>query len=860
MLYSFESLLRLESRPIIGKKAESLLALLEQGVPVPPGAAIDATALESFLQHESLQEPLAACRAGTIGEVELQANFAAAPLPNALVQALRALLESSPETRWAVRSSGVLEDLAEASFAGLYTTVLNVTGFDEIVAAIKTCWASLFGERVQVYLQRQGLEPAQLQLGVVLQHMIPAQKSGVLFTVHPLSGQDTQMLIEAVPGLGEALVSGHLTPDSYTYDWRHEILIEQRIETQEHHLVAIDAPPFTAWQDLDPATAADPVLSLEEVKTICALALSVQQGCGYPVDIEWVWAAGEFYLVQRRPITKLHTRGIEGEWTTADFKDGGVSSDVCTPLMWGLYDYIWEATMPAYLRKTHLLAPESAHVLWGEMYFARPYWNVGAVKAGLKGLPGFVEREFDTDLGIEVAYEGPGHVTPTNPRTLIHGLKVLAALKQAFASRLAFNPVFATRQQKRLDELAVTPIADMTDPALFGAYLQLLRQDYFNSESAYFYHIFDNSNVTTLFKDQFKPYRERINYLALISGLQDLSHLRQNRELWDLSRQYLTAPDTLAYWRDTPEAQLMNDWRTGHSEHGMPAMRQYIHRFGHHSPRELDLTVARFEEDPGFVFTSLKQLLGLDDSANPGLSNQRQHQDYLSERAKLLKAAPWHKRRGLAAALDQLRAFLWWREELRDLSTRMYHQIRRWTLEVAKRLKAAETLMATQDIFFLSLDELDALLSGKLAGPQARQLVLTHRAYYNSFRGFRNPDEIGSRYSGKSRTQSGKVLLGVACSPGTVTGTARVIRDIFDADRLQPGDILITRFTDPGWTPRFSLLAGVATETGGMLSHAAVISREYGIPAVLAVPSLLDRVKDGQQITLDGDRGELLLE
>lgn len=864
MLYTFDHLSQIlqtdpQKLPAIGKKAASLIQLTAYGATVPDGAAFSTEALELFLEPLTTQQ--SDFFAGQLSREDWLDLIKQQDLPDELLDQLKAFLTEQPDTHWAVRSSGIQEDLADASFAGLYSSILNVKGLAAIVEALKTCWASLYSETVQTYAKRQGFQLAQMQMGVVIQRMIPAQKSGVLFTVHPLQGKDTQILIEAVPGLGEALVSGHLTPDSYSYDWKSREIVESHNRVQERCLLAIPEAPFTAWQDLEPAEAERAVLSNAEIAELSQLAVKMQAAYGFPIDIEWCYAEGQFYLLQSRPITQLSYQGIAGEWTTADFKDGGVSSDVCTPLMWSLYDSIWERTMPTYLQKTHLMAAESVDSQWGDMFFGRPYWNVGAVKAGLKLLPGFVEREFDEDIGVEVSYEGDGHVAPNNLRSLSHGLKVLSALKQSFKQRLAFNPGFARRQRQGLTELAACELGDWNDDRLFKAYENLLLEDYFRCESAYFYHIFDNSNVTTLFKDSFKPYQLKVKYLSLISGLSDLSHLRQNHGLWRLSRLIRGQPAYLEYWQGQSIEQIMADWQQQRPAPLFNKLRAYLQEYGYHSTRELDITVPRFSEDPRFVFESLRSLIKMHDDFDPKQINAKQHHEYLLALEKLLAAAPIYKRSKLAKQMEQVRQFLWWREELRDLSTQMYAEVRRWTLLVAERLVARQDLATAEDIFFLTMHQILDLCQQRLSPDAAAEIIAHERAYYASFRNFSNPNELGERYtdSPSKPEVSGQVLSGIAGSAGQITGRARVIRDIHDADRLERGDILITRFTDPGWTPKFGMLAGVATETGGQLSHAAVISREYGIPAVLAVKGLTKRVIDGQQITIDGDRGQVIL-
>lgn len=876
MLLTFQELLQKspEKRPLIGQKALSLLQLQQWGMQVPDGACLSVAAFQLFSQFNQLDSDIQAVfQSPTPPAIDtlqaLQVRIRNGIMPPKLQIPILDWLEQQTNSHWAVRSSGILEDLAGASFAGLYTTQLNIQGETHLFEAIKDCWASLFHERLLKYVYDKKLPIEKLGLALILQAMVPAQKSGVLFTVNPIQGRDKEMWIEATWGLGEALVSGLVTPDQYGYDWFNEQETHRQINDKAIAIWPLAEAPFTHQQALTVEQRHAEVLSLAEIRELVNLSLTIQEQAGFPVDIEWAKDEQQFYILQSRPITSLHYQGIGGEWTTADFKDGGVSSSVCSPFMWSLYDHIWEQTMPAYLAKTKLLAPELPE-RWGDMFFGRPYWNVGAVKAGLKRLPGFVERQFDESLGIEVCYQGQGYMTPFGLGTLWHGLQVLSALKQSFSEQLQGCPSFAQQQRERLAALEQVEPDTMTDQAFLGFYGTLLRQHYTACESGYFNLIFDNSNATTLFQDSFKPYKDKVNYLNLISGLTDLSHLKQNHALWVLSRQIRTNAEALVYWQTHSSAEIRAHWLAGHRGCLLDAFGVYLNEFKHHSTRELDITVPRYGEEPLFPIESLQNTIALDDTHDPQAMNQRQHAAFLAEQATFLALVPWFSRRKMAEKLTQLRQFLWWREELRDLSTQMYAQVRRFTLHLAKRLKMPLMVPVWDepaDIFFLSMTELlqlvdllmgqGTVLSREWSDKFSHSLQRNKR-YYQSFRHFENPNELGSRYTGGASLAddgAANAWRGVACSPGVVTGTARVIRDIFDADRLQSGDILITRFTDPGWTPKFSLLAGVATETGGLLSHAAVISREYGIPAVLAIPHLTEYITDGQKITLDGFQG-----
>ncbi|MDZ7778417.1 MAG: PEP-utilizing enzyme [Gemmatimonadota bacterium] len=202
-----------------------------------------------------------------------------------------------------------------------------------------------------------------------------------------------------------------------------------------------------------------------------------------------------------------------------------------------------------------------------------------------------------------------------------------------------------------------------------------------------------------------------------------------------------------------------------------------------------------------------------------------------------------------------MRRYAWWREEMRDRSTFMYYLVRRWTLEAARRATGAGRLAEAGDIWFLSWRDVVALLEGRLEPARARALIEQGRHVHRSFRDFDNPDEIGAHFRAGEIDLEGDVRRGTPCAGGVVTGRARVLEHLDEAGRVEPGDILVTAFTDPGWTPLFARIAAVVTETGGVLSHAAVISREYGIPAVLEVSGATEAIADGDRIRVDGDRG-----
>ena len=652
----------------------------------------------------------------------------------------------------AVRSSASAEDGGQVSFAGQFRSFLNLRTVEAVQTAMRQCQESLTAPSVLDYCRKSGIDPQSLTMGVIVQRMVQPELAGVVFTINPATGEE-KLVIEACEGLADRLLAGHQPPLPST-----------------HPLLRRHAP---------------------EIERV---ARAIQRHFGAPQDIEFAIEQGRLWILQSRPITRIQFAPGLGEWTNADFRDGGVSSDVCTPLMWSLYDFIWEGTLKGFLRETRLLEGDFPA---GRMFFGRPYWNLGAVKQCLAKLPGFDEREFDRDLSVQGSDDGASPRTPVTLRGLWRALPTLLAIPSIWKRQQAFDEAFLAggfedlmRSHERIPE------------GVEAAWGELIRGGYWVTESNYFRTIFCASLAKQAFMDSFPE----ADYPALVSALPPLKHLEPTRMLREMAAR-------------------------GETDIG-PLLKQFKHR----SRRELDLRAPRWDEDHAWVESLLRR--------HSKAAGRDPVPAYEEARARALAALPWFKRRRFTRKLDRLRHFLWLREEMRDLSSRMYHLIRRYVLAIAERRGLGD------DIFFMTFPEILAEDRGNIARERER---------YEGFRNFRAPNEIGARFAPAPAPAAG-ALRGIAASRGTARGIARVAHTIEEAMQVEPGSILICPFTDPGWTPVLDRVAGVVTETGGLLSHAAVICREYGIPAVLRVAGATQRIPDRARITVDGGAGFIELE
>ncbi|MFR9751484.1 aminotransferase class III-fold pyridoxal phosphate-dependent enzyme [Nocardia sp. 004] len=775
-----------------GAKAATLHELLSDGFDVPPGFVVPADLDLAAVSEDELTEWVRA-----IGGFPV-----------------------------AARSSGVLEDLDDASFAGQYESYLDITDVATLRSYIEQCRESVHNERVQAYLSRRGLAEADATVAVLVQRMIEARCAGVGFSIDVLSGIEDHAVLETCHGVGERLVSGQVTPTRYTVRLSDGGVVEREAGDEDVRLSTAD-------------TAA-----------LAALLLEVQARRHRPQDIEWaIDSEGALWLLQSRAVTAICWRTDIGQFSDADLRDGGVSARVCTPMMFSLYDNAFQYSMQRFFEGLGLAEP-GVEQDWMAMYYGRAYWNVNAVKKCFQRIPGFDEQHFDDDLGVlnEYGPEGPVR-TPNTPLTIARALPVALAVQRSYREQLATVDEFAASWPAKYaawrERVRALP---QTDAATFAADLaDCLLTVHATTERTYFTTIYHNSSLQT----DFKQLLDKIDAatgattsaIDLMGGLAEISHMALQRGIVELHRVAVESG------LDSPA------WES--------ALAGFLEEQGFHADAELDLTCPRWSEDPQRVRSMIEVMLDHGTApADPAVTLVEQRKRYETELAAVrarVRARPMTRVRyakSLDKQIERMRRYLVARERMREFSSQYYAVVRAYVVEAGTRLAAAGTLEYADDVFQLTIHELTDLVSGRVAAAELAPVIAYRRAMYAGYRDLTPPHELGGGVTVAAVREAGDGdLSGLGCSPGVAEGTARVITSLASIDQLREGDILVTRFTDPGWTPALGLVAGVVTEVGGMLSHAAVIGREYGIPAVLNVAGATDAVRSGQRIRVDGSSG-----
>ncbi len=846
----------------VGAKAAHLAQALAWGFQVPLGYALTLEAYRLGMEAAGLGEYLQRRQVSPEEGARIRQQLLAAPLPPPVRQALLEAWHAMGRQPLAVRSSADVEDLEGASFAGQYDSFLGIHTEEGLEEAVRKVWASFWGERALTYRQARKVSGAGRGMGVLLQPLTPARTSGVTFTLNPLTVKETEVLIEAVWGLGEGVVSGRISPDRFVYDWARGEVVRQEVADK-----ALEAIPIfgegIVYREVPKERRTRPVLTPREIRRLIHWVLALQEQVGRPLDVEWILVGDEFFLIQWRPQTGMRFDRIEGQWTAANFREvmPGTVSFLSASL--SLY-HDYGRALTEFFDRIGLRRPGDPGLYRvGRLFYGHAYWDVGLVKRFASRVPGYKERAFDETVGIEPTYEGEGQVTPFTPGTVLRALPILRRLNQAY--RTYWKEAQAYCERFRQEETALyRPLnpAELDDEALRGWTRRMVELHWETNQVA-----MTTSFLAAQAQDDAQVALEKANRRLerrgerpislglLLAGLGEVATARPLQELARLAARFREDQAVREAVERTTDPEDLWAWIRREHRALAAALEEFLEAYGHFSAVDEDLSVPRWREDPSFVIATFRQLLLDSDAPDPeahlkALARQREAE----ERRLFGVLRPW-ERPGMRTTLERVRRYTWWREETREVLARTYAHNRKVFLEQARRW-ARKGILPEADLFFwLSREEVLGLLDGMVDVQEAVRKARLRRRIARLYRRFTPPPTLGRGSHPEAPATGVRRFQGIPCGAGVGEGEARVIRTLEEAGKMEEGCVLVAPYTNPGWTPLFQLAAGVVMEEGGLLSHGAVVAREFGIPTVLGIRGATRQIRDGERVRVDGLRG-----
>ncbi|RKH64046.1 rifamycin-inactivating phosphotransferase [Corallococcus aberystwythensis] len=830
-----------------------------EGIRVPAGFCVTTDAFQRLLSEApSFNEQLLQLSRLKLDDregiralsAELRRILEAAVIPDDLAAAITgAHARLGEQAAYAVRSSATAEDLPTASFAGQQDTYLNVVGPAAILQHVSRCWASLFTERAVTYRLRNGFDHRKVRMAVVVQRMVFPQAAGILFTADPVTFHRKVASVEASFGLGEALVSGRVNADVYKV--RDGEVIARTVGTKQ---LAIHASPAGGTQErhIEPEQQRQPALTDAQVVRLVQLGRRIEAHFGRPQDIEWCLADDDFHIVQSRPITTLFPIPVAGDPENHVYISVGhqqMMTDAMKPLGLSLFQLI--AFRPMYEAGGRLFVDVTQNL-------ASP-----ASREGLLGLIGRSDPLIGDALRTLV---GRGDFIPSRPDEVPRGAPAGGA-----PAPLETDPAIVNELIGRSEaSLAVLKrdIQTKSGPALLDfilADLQELKRLLFDPRSHQV--IMAGMEATWWLNDQLQAWLGEKNAADTLA--QSVPHnvtSEMGLALLDVADVIRPHPDVVAFLQDVRDEGFLDQLpRLAGGREARDAIRAYLDKYGMRCVGEIDITKPRWSERPT---TLVPLILGNIKNFEPGASKRRFEQGLQEARKKeqelleRLRALPEGELKAEEAKrmIDRIRTFIGYREYPKYGKINRYFVYKQALMQEAGRLVQAHVLREKEDIFFLTFQELHDVVRTN----QADETLLRQRKEtFQSHQALTPPRVLtsdGEVITGTYRREDlpAGALVGLAVSAGIIEGRARVILDMAEAN-LEAGDILVTAYTDPSWTPLFVSIKGLVTEVGGLMTHGAVIAREYGLPAVVGVEQATRRIRDGQRIRVHGTEGYIEL-
>jgi rifampicin phosphotransferase len=851
---------------VVGGKGANLGELSKiEGIRVPDGFCISTGAFKRIIGEtpsiDELLDRLSLLKVedrDKIGELsgEIRRVIEGIAIPEDINEAIaRVLSRLGEKNAYAVRSSATAEDLPTASFAGQQDTYLNIIGKEAILKHISRCWASLFTQRAVIYRLQNGFDHRKIYLSVVVQKMVFPQVAGILFTADPVTSNRKVLSIDASFGLGEAMVSGLVNADSYKVC--NGKVIDKKISTKKLAIYALK-DGGTKEQEIELESQNRQALTDEQILQLERIGRTIEAHFGSPQDIEWCLVDDTFYIVQSRPIATLYPIPEASDRENHVYVSVGHQQMMTDPIkLLGLSLWQLTAARPMYQAGGRLFvdvaddlaSPVKRDILVNFLGKSDPLIRDALMTLLERG--DFIKSEPNDNKEPGSGQSNKGTPPPN------------------FQAQLENDPTIVSNlirnSQESIEELKHT-IKTKSGSDLFDFILQdkqKLRQSL--SDPQRFGAIMTGMNAASWINEKMMEWLGEKNVAdTLAQSAPNNITSEMGLELLDVADVIRPYPEVIDYLQDAEDDRFLDGLvKFDGGREARDAIDAYLSKYGMRCVGEIDITRTRWSEKPMALVPLI--LLNIK-NFEPGAAKRRFEQgreealkkeQELLERLKQLPDGE-QKAEETKQKISLLRNFVGYREYPKYGIVNRYFAYKQALLKEAEQLVQAGVIHEKEDIYYLTFEEFrEVVLTNKLD----YQIVSNRKDEYKFYEKLTPPriitsdgEIIAGRY--KRENLPAGAIVGLAVSSGVIEGRARVILNMEDAD-LEDGDILVTSFTDPSWTPLFVSIKGLVTEVGGLMTHGAVIAREYGLPAVVGVENATKLIKDGQRIRVHGTEGYL---
>lgn len=880
----------------VGGKGANLGKLTAAGFDVPPGFVVGTAAYIAHVENlrDVINQELNAVDYNDAENLDasaarIRSAITDTEVPAQVAAEIASAYKQMGDIYVAVRSSGTSEDLEGASFAGLHDTYLDIKGEDRLIDAVKRCWASMWSARATFYRKSQGFDHFTSSIAVVVQTMVESEVSGVMFTGNPLNAATDEIMINASWGLGEAVVSGIVTPDELIVRQGDLKILNKTLGSKEVRIVRnAETGIGVLEQAVEQKDREQFSMTDQQIKDLAALGVRIQDAYGeFPQDIEWAYQGGQFYVLQARPIT-----GVEFSWD-ADVTNSVQGSDDAVP-----YDAIWSRTFPEEMW-TGAISP---------LMFSWRCWGLNQCHS--LGVHAFGYPELDYTSGRLWRYhKGVSYYNCRNDLELIK-LAVPPQLRPAMLEKIpqawheeALNApfdwerylnMFQKVEKERPDmglnwwrairddfidnesyreetkPLSREELAAMSDGDLRQYIAKVVRLEVSSYDPPWngllWYMRESLGWVNWMLENWYNGDRSNV-MMTLVTGTREPTITTiENHRVWKMADLIYKSPELTSLLEQYPDGRFFDyveqcidgpQFKTLHDEH--------MRLSGHRGHSDRDIEFDRRADNPAIDVALFKGLMGTPDPLIQEEKMRRQleetiehvYQNFLTQENGLVKAQQFR------FLIDFSHNSLLYRDNEREVMDWSTYAIKLGYEEIMHRCEERGLLQEAHDGYFLTQEELYDVLQGTGNMPLAQAKIKSRKKNFNAIdRKVVHPSkylQCGLPANVDAAIEHGDgVFTGKTTSTGKVTGTARVVRELSQIGSVNKGEILIVHATDPGWTPVFMLITGIVLETGGLISHGALLAREYGLPGV-QIPGALELIPDGATITLDGDSGVVII-